>query len=94
MYRLTLSHTMKYILIAPAHYRIYRTASRRLVRQMGAHAPSPEALIQHELSQRTPRLIADEYLENWRRLRIRTRSMRIPNRAYLLKPPSGDLRRN
>ena len=62
---------MKNILIAPAHYRVYRSASRRLIRRMGANAPTAEKLIQHELSQRTSRLIADEYLDSigWRRRR-------------------------
>jgi len=83
---------MKRLLIAPAHYRAYRSASRRLVRRMGERAPSAETLIQHELSQRTPRLIADEYLDNWRR--SRSRPTRAPDRLSGLRIPAGDPRRN
>lgn len=83
---------MKNILIAPAHYRVYRSASRRLVRRMGVQAPSAETLIQHELSQRTPRLIADEYLEHWHR--AGARPARAPGRLGGLRIPAGDPRLN
>jgi hypothetical protein len=83
---------MKNILIAPAHYQVYRSASRRLARRMGAQAPSAETLIQYELSQRTPRLIADEYLEHWHR--TGARPTRIPDRLTGLRIPTGDPRRN
>jgi len=84
--------SMKNILIAPAHYRVYLSASRRLIRCMGTHAPSAEELIRHELSQRTPRLIADEYVET--RRRIRERPARGPSRFSGLRIPAGDPRRN
>jgi len=83
---------MKRILIAPAHYRVYCSASRRLVRRLGEQAPSAEMLIQHELSQRTPRLIADEYLEHWHR--TGARPARAPGRFVGLRIPAGDPRRN
>gem|GEM_PF-5097543 len=85
---------MKTILIAPAHYRVYHSASRRLFRRMGAAAPSAEKLIQHELSQRNPRLIADDYLEGtgWRRRPARRRCLR--SRFDHLNPESPDPSRN
>jgi hypothetical protein len=85
---------MKNFLIAPAHYRVYRSASRRLFLRIGADAPSAEKLIQHELSQRSPRLIADDYLEStgWRRWPARRSCLR--SRLPDLKPTAGDPRRN
>ncbi len=83
---------MKNISITPAHYRIYLSASRRLIRRMGALAPTAEILIQHELSQRTPRLIADEYLGHWHR--AGARPTRASGRLGGLRIPAGDPRRN
>jgi len=59
--------------IHPESYRLYEAAVRLITKKIGEAAPSPIALIQHELSMREPRLIADEYLEGRRRIRNRTR---------------------
>lgn len=83
---------MKCILIAPAHYRIYHTASRRLTQRLGAEAPTAEQLIAHELSHRTPRMIADEYLDH--RNRARPCLPLLPGRLIPFKIPSVDPRRN
>jgi len=58
-------------------YRIYETASRRIARCIGPKAPSAEALIRHELSQRDPSSVAHEYQDF---LRERERRARRPER--------------
>lgn len=83
---------MKTILIAPAHYRTYRSASRRLSRLIGTQAPTAEQLIRRELAHRTPRLIADEYLDYWRR--VPQAPVRLACRLNGLKIPAVDPRRN
>ena len=55
---------MKRIPIPLAHYHVYVVAARRLGQKLGRRAPSPIALIRHELGHRRSKLIADEYLES------------------------------
>jgi hypothetical protein len=48
--------------IDPVEYRVYASASQRLRKRMGAAAPTPAMLIQHELSRRRPAALVEEYL--------------------------------
>lgn len=61
---------MKNIPIHPAVYDTYRRAAAILAKVMGAEAPDAVVLIQHELTMRDPRLIADDFLLSlrWRKL--------------------------
>lgn len=63
-------------------YRIYEKASRRIVRQLGAKAPSAEALIRHELSSRNPDDVIQEYQDF---LREKERRMRRPERRTVAR---------
>lgn len=85
---------MKHIPIDYVHYHVYVAASRRLSRHLGPAAPTATTLIQRELSQRTPRLIADEYLDSIRRRANTGGSLRVSSRRMQLSPPAGDPRRN
>lgn len=85
---------MKHILIDYVHYHVYAAASRRLSRRLGPAAPTAAILIRRELSQRTPRLIADEYLDS---IRWRSNAAELPrvlSQRMKLRPPAGDPRRN
>lgn len=52
-----------HIPIRPACYRVYVSAARILRRKLGTKAPDAVALIRHELRNRDPEMVADDYLE-------------------------------
>ena len=52
-----------HIPIRPACYRVYVSAAKILRRKLGAKAPDAVALIRHELRNRDPEMVADDYLE-------------------------------
>jgi len=52
-----------HIPIRPACYRVYVSAAKILHRKLGAKAPDAVALICHELRNRDPEMVADDYLE-------------------------------
>lgn len=70
---------MKTLPIDPAVHYTYHRAAVLLAKIMGAEAPDAADLIRHELTQRDPRLIADDYLLSirWRKI-ARQRGSRDP----------------
>lgn len=53
----------RFVKILPASARAYAAAVKILKDKLGAEAPDFEELIQRELENRDPQMIADEYLE-------------------------------
>ena len=49
--------------ISPVSFRVYVSAARILRGRLGAKAPDPDTLIQRELRNRDPDMVADDYLE-------------------------------
>lgn len=78
---------MKSIPIHPAVYDTYRRAAAMLAKVMGGEAPNAVVLIQHELTMRDPKLIADDFLLSirWRKhqQRLDRQSRRVPARNSL-----------
>jgi hypothetical protein len=74
--------------LKPAHYRHYVSAVLLIRKEIGAAAPTAIILIQHELSQRDPQLIANEYLA-WldakKKSRPRSGENRAKNRAPIAR---------
>ncbi len=54
--------TPRLVPVEPAHHAVYQAASRWLKKKIGATAPDVAGLINHELSRRKSRRIAEEYL--------------------------------